>query len=1050
MKRELPYFGFALLTTGLVTTLASGCAREEIAIPPRVVEPQLSVRQEYRPCRHSLSSSRSLATVTCPALSDQAARLAALDPYLSGSLNHTHREGLRLLIKPVGDEDLDRAIDHFEHLDRQRDESTVATDLGAAYLVRARVQDRPSDLIRSWAASRRARSLDNEALAPHFNEILALNLLGLSRLAHRAAAAYREKEPDSAWLWEILDTPQTTRPNVSSVRTDTSGNRAASPATRLAEAIGQLLSWAVSTHSDDPVGAMISLDRAESTAKWLERHGDFMLASIVSRIREHLTDQPRSIQDLVRGLLLYQDGRSQATPAMGKACFQNAKDGLSTTWSPIASWISAHELSALAYQRHNHDAVYALLNDVREGTPTTFSLLHARALWVLAASHAAQMHNLEAIAEYRLAIDRYSRLDDRGNATNARARLAELLRLSGRQEESWRERIEVLRSLAEVGAAGKNYALGETSIAIRSLGFPALALELQALTVDAAFATKAPNAVATALRYLGDLLLETGNEEGARGILLDARLYALSIDQTGPRQSVQLLVDELEGKIALDQNPQRAISMFGRALDRAIALDYPQPQASLRAQRAEAYLAIGDEESARTDLTEAVAAIERSWELALQETNAQERAHGQELWRDYLGTGRAFFDQLIRLLVQEGRGAEAFAVAERAKARELLDSMASRSRHREALLRPGAKPAAIRPSLPRNTTVVAYWLLDDRLFIWHLGRSNLTIRSISVDRKGLEHRIASMHRGIAIGTPERELLSELRWLHSKLIEPIESSINPNDLLVIVPDGSLHGVPFAALADNHRFLIERNPIAIVPSANIAAVIWQRNRTRLFPAAPSLLVVSPAFDARLFDGGDFPELSPLPGAALEAREVASRYENAQILNGHDATLSALIDQIAGKTVVHFAGHAVGSPQDSFLVLASDERSPTGALSATNLSLLPLEQTHLVVLSACRTAGGHPIGALGVSRLVRPLLGAGIPAVVGTLWDARDRATQELMGFFHESIQTGEEPADALRIAQRQMLGHPTTNLRSIVGWAAFQVVGGTRPSPANQEK
>jgi CHAT domain-containing protein len=100
---------------------------------------------------------------------------------------------------------------------------------------------------------------------------------------------------------------------------------------------------------------------------------------------------------------------------------------------------------------------------------------------------------------------------------------------------------------------------------------------------------------------------------------------------------------------------------------------------------------------------------------------------------------------------------------------------------------------------------------------------------------------------------------------------------------------------------------------------------------------------------------------------------------------------------------------------------------------------------VLSSCNSAGGHAIGPEGLAALVRPLVAAGVPAVVGSLWRVGSGSTEELMVQFHRHYATGEDAARALRNAQLDLLKREPA-LRAAISWAPFQVIGhGGPPSP-----
>lgn len=59
-----------------------------------------------------------------------------------------------------------------------------------------------------------------------------------------------------------------------------------------------------------------------------------------------------------------------------------------------------------------------------------------------------------------------------------------------------------------------------------------------------------------------------------------------------------------------------------------------------------------------------------------------------------------------------------------------------------------------------------------------------------------------------------------RWLFDQLIAPLLAEIPADSDLILIPDGVLQRLPFATLVlPNRTFLIERQPLAIAPSASV---------------------------------------------------------------------------------------------------------------------------------------------------------------------------------------------------------------------------------------
>jgi CHAT domain-containing protein len=219
--------------------------------------------------------------------------------------------------------------------------------------------------------------------------------------------------------------------------------------------------------------------------------------------------------------------------------------------------------------------------------------------------------------------------------------------------------------------------------------------------------------------------------------------------------------------------------------------------------------------------------------------------------------------------------------------------------------------------------------------------------------------------------------------------------------------------------------------------------QRDRALPVTTTPSVLVIGdPDFDRTLtFAQG----MRDLPYAKSEAVQIHALYApNAELLTGAAATVPAFLERAAGHDIVHVAGHAIVNaqqPSHSLLLLApSPNRS--GAIDAQEmLTRLRLDRTRLVVLSTCSSAGGLPVGPEGVAPLVRPLLAAGVPAVIGSLWDVDDATTEELMVSFHRHYEEGSDAAEAMRAAQLGLLSKTNhkPGLRSVLAWAPFQVIG-----------
>lgn len=109
--------------------------------------------------------------------------------------------------------------------------------------------------------------------------------------------------------------------------------------------------------------------------------------------------------------------------------------------------------------------------------------------------------------------------------------------------------------------------------------------------------------------------------------------------------------------------------------------------------------------------------------------------------------------------------------------------------------------------------------------------------------------------------------------------------------------------------------------------------------------------------------------------------------------------------------------------------------GIFTAYEAMNLNLNETDLVVLSACETGRGEIKTGEGVFGLQRAFQVAGTKALIMSLWKVNDEATQLLMTHFYRNWSKGLSKSDAFRSAQmevRNRFNHPYF-------WGAFIMIG-----------
>ena len=312
------------------------------------------------------------------------------------------------------------------------------------------------------------------------------------------------------------------------------------------------------------------------------------------------------------------------------------------------------------------------------------------------------------------------------------------------------------------------------------------------------------------------------------------------------------------------------------------------------------------------------------------------------------------------------------------------------------------------------------------------------------DRVRLHHAIA-IFRGLAEHADRIEAPASVALYDALLKSALELLPREVTRLVIVPDGPLHHLPFAALrpAPAAPSVGEVRQLVTAPSATV----WLRLRERGLAPAPggALVMADPELaesqrsDRAAEERGWGPaamRLGALPFARAEGRAILSRLGgNGRLLMGQDASEPALkAADPRSYRLLHLAAHALVDeeyPERSAIFVASGAGGDDGLLQAREIADLRLNG-QIVVLSACSSATGAVLAGEGVMGLSRAFLEAGAGVVVGSLWAMRDDHAAQFFDGFYASLGRGKPVGAALTDARRLAIarGLPASAWSSIV--------------------
>jgi CHAT domain-containing protein len=264
--------------------------------------------------------------------------------------------------------------------------------------------------------------------------------------------------------------------------------------------------------------------------------------------------------------------------------------------------------------------------------------------------------------------------------------------------------------------------------------------------------------------------------------------------------------------------------------------------------------------------------------------------------------------------------------------------------------------------------------------------------------------------------------SLLQALHENLLGGIEG-LDTCRSLIVVPHGPLHYLPFQALFDGERYLLEHCAVSYAPSASLYQVCRSRKRQR----GGKALVMAHS------DGGR------LASALLEAEQVAEIL-GSKAYEDESATRRLLEGEGGRARIIHIAAHGqfrADAPLFSRIELAD------GPLTTADIFDLDLRAA-LVTLSACETGRSVVSGGDELDGLARAFLYAGASSLLVSQWRVDDDSTSVLMARFYRELRRGASRAEALRTAQLEDFRSDRALNRGQhpFYWAGFQLIGDDR--------
>jgi tetratricopeptide (TPR) repeat protein len=874
-----------------------------------------------------------------------------------------HAAGVALLLvqKPVD------GMARLEAAARSANDAKTWSDLAAARYATASSLGRASLYPSALAAADTALRLDPRLGEALFNRALILTRMGLSDDARRAWQHYLDVDPSSRWAAEarahLTELPAATstsrferdRPvlekaaadgDLRLVRALVDAHRESARAFGEADVLGQ---WGGAVQAGDAAAATRALLVARDIGDALvQLSGESLLRDAVHAI--DTADLPSRAT-----IAAAHAGYRTARIAYSRHQLETAERGLRDA---AARFDSVHDPMALPARYFAAGARLAR-NDVagaradlersraEADAGLSYISLAAHVRWELARSFVLDDDFPGALPILTEAAALFRRIGEHASEAVVEGMLADALTELGRPDDAWSARLLAFGALSAEGDA--EYLAMNLTGAMRAelrSGRHDCALALSSIQRDAVErADVRPTLLVDTLKQRSMIESLSGNAADARRTSEEAEHAALRIPDPSLRDRELADIDVVRAAALGDADPRGASAALTRAIEfyRSRRLPFGLPEPLLL--RARVALRSGDVSAASGDLEEGIAVLEQ---------------HPAQLGGAGIGTGmldaeHALFTAAIRLRLDRGENAAAFALAERARGSAL--SVIDLQRR---LAGSGA-------------AVLELVALPDELVTFAIAEGDfLTVRR--------PHGTAT---------------------YDDVIRPAETVVSRARLLIVVPDARFDGVSFAALRDGsgNRYLVERLPVAIASSA---ASLTGGGDAR--GALRSITAVG-------LPSGT--ETAALPDAERELADVAALYTRATTIPPARATFAAL-GEAAAADVLHIAGHTERQQGGGEQALVFADRR----VSWKTILAAPPLHARVVVLAACETFR-VPAARTRALSLAGAFSAAGAEEVIGTLAPIPDRDALALFRSIQRSLAGGATAAEAVRSAQLESI-------------------------------
>ncbi|MBD2472611.1 CHAT domain-containing protein [Nostoc sp. FACHB-145] len=285
-----------------------------------------------------------------------------------------------------------------------------------------------------------------------------------------------------------------------------------------------------------------------------------------------------------------------------------------------------------------------------------------------------------------------------------------------------------------------------------------------------------------------------------------------------------------------------------------------------------------------------------------------------------------------------------------------------------------------------------------------------------------------------VSNSENLIIPHSQALHKHLIEPIKKVLPSSGTLVFVLDKSFQSLPMSILHDGKDYLFQHYSSSETLGSRV-----RRPQALHQESANALIGGISTFAPSFYDPNVLKGLKPLPDVEAEIADVKKQTNSSIALLNEEFNTQRLIQELNKKdfNIIHLTTHAQFSSirtRTGFLTWNELVNVNRFGTFLKNQAQIHQDAIELLVLSACQTAKGNKMSALGIAGVAAQ---AGARSILATLWLVDSKSSVVLMNEFYKNLKNGIPKAEALRLAQISLMSIPEYN--NPYHWAPYLLVG-----------